>query len=532
MHTADNSTKETRCTIKLAVLLVLVIVSAIGAATLSFEQLNWRGSQTSTPNSEWGRVRLEFSGFANTQYFNLNVDDQWVVRNMSVGSLCGAGKANVLTATFDLGVPSGTDVTNLNYLYSFSPSPSASMPAGTLTGAAVAELDYQIGGEDDVDLGSPGKPAERPTGTATVTKSAKLPDIDKFNNQEQEPNHCAPGAISNSLKYLQARKKLPSDVPTGISDVAGVVGTTSTGTPADWPTKKKDYYYTPGHGGVTTTFINGITPADINSLMDQISAGKDVELDLEGHVAVVAGVRVKSDGTVELDIFDDNQAADGNDPMRTVIIDVNGCVDGMKVERFVIETTTYTVLDSFNAYSTSMELRNKWTPMGNASVNLATNQSYTGTKSMQLVYSNGSFPYYSEACYTYDGTYGQNFNADNNTKLKLWLNGTIPSGVQMYVTLEDTSYHNHKIVLQPDSSISPWRSCEIELDEFGGVDIEQIKKLTIGVGDGIYPGGSGNVYIDDFILRQVDRPGADLNYDDVVNFEDLAELCGSWLWER
>jgi uncharacterized lipoprotein YbaY len=49
---------------------------------------------------------------------------------------------------------------------------------------------------------------------------------------------------------------------------------------------------------------------------------------------------------------------------------------------------------------------------------------------------------------------------------------------------------------------------------------------------GALPSGSGSVHIDDIRLSQIDRPGADINYDDVVDFKDFAEFCESWLWQR
>lgn len=76
-----------------------------------------------------------------------------------------------------------------------------------------------------------------------------------------------------------------------------------------------------------------LEPDDIHELIDAVNAGKDIELDLAGHAAVIAGVRKYSDGRVELDIFDDNQTDEESDPLRTVEIR-DGSVDNLSIDRF------------------------------------------------------------------------------------------------------------------------------------------------------------------------------------------------------
>lgn len=319
------------------ILLLLFLISSLflnanqsNALSVSFEQLNWIGSSTSTVDSTWGRVTLDFTGLSTTHYFNLNVNNNWVVRNMGVDSLFGPSVDQTVTTFFDLGVTDGTDVGTINYAYYFTDTPLASISSDTLTSTSVNNLDYQIGGEGDIDLGTPGAP-DTPEGgnEATVTESAKLPNIDQFVNQPQKKNQCAPGAISNSLKYLQATGQLDSNIPSDISDIAGIVGTTAEGTPSDWPTVKGNHF----NGTLVTTVLG---PGQIDELIDAVNAGKDVELDLAGHVAVIAGVRKFSDGRVELDIFDDNQTDDMSDALKTVEIR-NGKVNKKSIDGYVVE---------------------------------------------------------------------------------------------------------------------------------------------------------------------------------------------------
>lgn len=316
----------------------LLVVIACGSApafgqVLQFDQLDWVGLTSSTSDSSWGRVTMSYTGLSSTHYLNLNVNGSWVVQNTGVDSLYGAGISQEVSTTFDLGVLDGVDVSSLSFVMSLTPAPATSMPAGSPTVAPVSGVSYQIGGEDMVDLGNPVPPAAPQGGNpATVTASAKLPNLASFVNQVQGANQCAPGAISNSLNYLKAAGNPPlaASVPTSISDVGTAIGTTATGTGANWPALKAAHFA----GTVTTTQL---LATDIAGLIAAVNAGKDVEIDLQGHVAVVVGVRQYSDGRVELDLMDDNQTDNVQDKMRTVEIK-NGTVDGMLLERFVVES--------------------------------------------------------------------------------------------------------------------------------------------------------------------------------------------------
>lgn len=311
--------------------LIALTLSFAGAAQgldLKFNQLDWLGLSSSTPDSRWGQVNLDFTGYSTLQYFNLSVNGNWVVRNMGVDSLFGSGAFQTLTTTFDLGI-SG-DVKFLDYSFFIDSSPIDAYPLLPEAQASVADLAYRIGGEGGVDLGSPGAPPAPAGGNkSTVVDKAKLPNVDKVKNQVQGPNECAPGAISNSLKYLQATGKLADSVKTDISDIKPIVDWDADGAPQDWYRLKGESFK-----DVVTTTVLG--PTDIQKLIDAVNAGKDVELDLDGHVAMIVGVRRYSDGRVELDIFDDNQTDDKVDPMRTVEI-VGGKVDGKGIDGFVVE---------------------------------------------------------------------------------------------------------------------------------------------------------------------------------------------------
>lgn len=322
------------CVVVFTFLLLFVLHGSIRSQTLSFEQLNWFGLSSSTSNSPWGFATLDFTGFSDTEFFNLNVNGRWVVQNMGIDSLYGAGTLQAVRTTFDLGVSAGTDVTSLQYVYAITSDPISTIPTGAFTSANVSDLDYQIGGEGGVDLGSPGAPPPPVNVSTKPEKSGKLPDINKFVNQVQKPNECAPGAVSNSLKYLQATGKVSQALPTSISDIRPILGTTATGSPTTWMQAKKDHF---DPLGIRTEFVDSLSMEDICKVINAINAGNDVELRLVGHVEVVAGARYYPDGTIELDLFDDDQKDNLMDPMHTSKVS-NGKIDGLTFGRFLIES--------------------------------------------------------------------------------------------------------------------------------------------------------------------------------------------------
>ena len=78
---------------------------------------------------------------------------------------------------------------------------------------------------------------------------------------------------------------------------------------------------------------------------------------------------------------------------------------------------------------------------------------------------------------------------------------------QLYVTLQDSD-NNSATVKHPDPAVTTiadaWYEWNIDLTKFTGVNMQSIKKMSIGVGDKADPqeGGSGGLHIDDIRLSQ------------------------------
>lgn len=72
-------------------------------------------------NSSFGNVRVNYEGLPSPQFFNLNVEGEWVIQNVPLLPIQGFGVFNSVNISFDLGVPSGTPLTVLNAGWSIDP---------------------------------------------------------------------------------------------------------------------------------------------------------------------------------------------------------------------------------------------------------------------------------------------------------------------------------------------------------------------------------------------------------------------------
>jgi hypothetical protein len=313
-----------------------------------FEQLDWEGPYPPFDDSDWGRITLQVNRPRGFHYLNVSVETNGdgnptpVIRNMSIQT---TGENQTIASFFDIlaDEPQAQppyDIARLEYMYSIDEAPQDEIPTAQLMTADVIGLPYQLGSESDVTYSGVPMLYPYPPIFCLIKKSGQLPNLGSFVNQPQQTNYCAPGAISNSLKYLQANGGVAASVDTSINAVAAQIGTTAAGTSSDWYLKKQTLpYFT---NIVSTRYIEApLDSNEIDDLINELNRGQDIEMDLIGHVEVLAGLRVRCDGTVELDLFDDNQADLLSDPMHTSVIDesdpLHPRVDGMELERFVIE---------------------------------------------------------------------------------------------------------------------------------------------------------------------------------------------------
>ena len=214
---------------------------------------------------------------------------------------------------------------------------------------------------------------------------------------------------------------------------------------------------------------------------------------------------------------------------RASLVD-NG--DGISVKADY-SPTMYLVVDAFSSYSDTNQMREKWTPSGNAGLNLANDKSHAGPNSMRVSHPNDISPYYSEASYHFSGPQGQNMRQDGYQSIMLWFDSAPDFNEPLYVKLTDASHHSYQVFPEITSGGSEWKSCHVSLSEFedNGVNTENVTDMSIGLGDGAPAGTSGEIYFDDIRLYRTAGPPADINADNKVDFQDLAEFANSWLWQ-
>jgi len=328
-----------------------------GSPDLALFQVDATLDGSTIVNSDWGSADLTFVGSSSVQYFNLSLNGFWAVQNMPVLSNEGSGVIQTQTFNFALGVPSGTTVSSVSYGLALSASVLSSPPPSTGT-ASVSDRTVVIAtGESGESLfQSPARPAigsaAAPSGISPlkvlVDQVARQAPAFNFGvpNQEVGNNECVPGAISNSLKFLQMQGlKLPDDKisidalkpATGWTPAGGA--STSTFNPPAWWDRKNTYMQNNKLPVTTTTSM---------SFADALTAlGKhcDIELRVQGHAAVITGIVPLANGDYGIIIqHDTNQGAAGGTKSEVVIYKSSDGtlwdgwgINGKRLDRFVIE---------------------------------------------------------------------------------------------------------------------------------------------------------------------------------------------------
>jgi len=216
------------------------------------------------------------------------------------------------------------------------------------------------------------------------------------------------------------------------------------------------------------------------------------------------------------------------------------------------KVTENILIDDFESYSDTADLKATWNDQSgsgtNSIVSLETQLYREGTNAIGYSYDISTAPYYSEICRTYSTA--QDWTKGLARVLTLFFYGDLDNEAeQLYVTIEDdygtsatATYDGDANNLVQDQQ-EYWNTWNIELSKFsaGGVDLNNVKKIYIGLGDKSEPqaGSSGIVYIDDIRLYRtlctVDgrfAPEADFNEDNKVDLLDFAELANAWLSEE
>jgi hypothetical protein len=326
------------------------LVPSCGAAVPgTFRQLDVDLAGEFTPRSAWGALDFLYLGFPETvRYFNLNVDDRWVIQNMPVLSEQGAGVVHEERFCFDLGVPDGTPVYSIDYGLALTPDVLDAPPPMVSAAPVISTMIVAHSGALGFPI--PPLPPPDPVRLGGIVLDAPATHAG-FPNQECGPGECAPAALSNSLQWLNDQHNL--DMPTSLITIDAMK------TASNWdPNARVVSYYDEGDDlafwklkaeycadlglPITTRVI-----ANFGAVKDALEDGQDVELCGHHHVAAVTGLAALPDGNIALKVaHDTRQGADGGTTYETIIYDVAndifvggspGFFHGQSFHYFVIE---------------------------------------------------------------------------------------------------------------------------------------------------------------------------------------------------
>jgi hypothetical protein len=164
-------------------------------------------------------------------------------------------------------------------------------------------------------------------------------------------------------------------------------------------------------------------------------------------------------------------------------------------------------IDDFESYADSAQIAAAWPHNipGYDYVFLETGTIRQGAKAMKFTYQNGADPFVTRATRTFAAA--QDWTVAGLAQLSIDFRGVNDNVEQpLYVTLEDDAGNaatvTHPLAYAVQSE--PWRTWDIALADFAGVNPTAVKKLTIGTGSGTDSGQtSGDVdtlYIDNIRL--------------------------------
>ena len=191
-------------------------------------------------------------------------------------------------------------------------------------------------------------------------------------------------------------------------------------------------------------------------------------------------------------------------------IDQTGSSGPVTGHTWSFTTGDFISVDDFQSYTSDADIRSAWVDNidepGIEYVLLASGEN----NSMRFEFQNQYPPYFTEITRTFDSA--QDWTVQGVDELSLSFVGEHENAEHlMYLVLEDAASQSFRIETFPHSCQSDsWRQWNIALGLFsdGGVDLTAVKKITIGMGDGIDSGQSGDdrdhIYIDQIILRQAE----------------------------
>lgn len=229
---------------------------------------------------------------------------------------------------------------------------------------------------------------------------------------------------------------------------------------------------------------------------------------IEAEFATSRQVWFGPEGAMEL--VDPSPTGAGYDPglleygqtyqWRVDQIGANGTVTG---HTWTFTTDDGITVEDFESYADDAEIAATWVHNieGYDYIFSETGQVDRGDKAMRFTYQNQYEPFLTEATRTFELV--QDWTKGDAATLSLVFKGQKDNVEQvMYVRVEDASGESGTVTLPNNYMVQSkfWRSWDIDLVEFGSVNLTDVAKLTIGFGNGTNSGQEqedlDTVYID------------------------------------
>ena len=161
--------------------------------------------------------------------------------------------------------------------------------------------------------------------------------------------------------------------------------------------------------------------------------------------------------------------------------------------------------------------------------------------SMKYRYRNSFFPYYSESTRIFSPS--MDWVTGSIRALSLWFHGELYNAAErLYLRVTDSPGNAVTIVYEDSNDLiqepgDAWHEWNIDLSELSsaGVDLNDINGITIGLGDGVSPGGDGYVYFEDIRLYprrcrwDISHGYGDVTGDCSVDHYDVEVMGRDWL---
>jgi hypothetical protein len=305
---------------------------------IEFSQLHLEYGGTEYLNSRFGSAAVGYYGYSDALYFNLEVNDEWVVRNLPLLSPDGKGVFHIMHVTFPITHTSGTPVLELGYSASLTDDVLAGPVAGGNTAPVIATW-TTLG--PNVAVPPVLNPAA-PVGDKVVDSAT----IDGVENVECGNGECVPAAVAMSLKRLNEKHNLGIDAAKiSTAQLVTVLGAPA-GAGVNWALKK-DAYMKRLKAPIETVYqLNSRFVNIADMAMTALKNDEAVELCTVPHCVKVIGMAKLANGTYSITYRHDAlQGAAGGlkdetsiyNPATGMLAGGSPWIGGQALEKVVIE---------------------------------------------------------------------------------------------------------------------------------------------------------------------------------------------------